>query len=96
MKLHELVSEMSPVVYSNKGISMKIYFKDTEKHHEPHVHVWYQGAETILRIPDGVELVKASNFPKQQLGLARRIIQDNESFYIEKWNEFNPEILIKE
>ncbi|MGI0075776.1 MAG: DUF4160 domain-containing protein [Nitrosopumilaceae archaeon] len=48
MKLHELVSEMSPVVYSNKGISMKIYFKDTEKHHEPHVHVWYQGAETIL------------------------------------------------
>ena len=35
------------------GIIVSMYFFDNKKHHNPHIHVSYQGEEAIIQIPDG-------------------------------------------
>ncbi len=36
------------------GIIVSMYFFDNKKHHNPHIHVSYQGEEAIIQIPDGI------------------------------------------
>ena len=35
------------------GIVVSMYYIDNKKHHLPHIHVKYQGQESVLSIPDG-------------------------------------------
>ena len=42
-----------PVVSMFYGLIVMMYFRDTEQHHSPHVHVEYQGQQSIVAIPSG-------------------------------------------
>ena len=35
------------------GIIVSMYYLDNRRHHLPHIHVKYQGQESVLSIPDG-------------------------------------------
>jgi len=35
------------------GILIRMFFKDTDKHHLPHIHAEYQGEVAVYSIPDG-------------------------------------------
>ena len=35
------------------GILIRMFFRDIEKHHTPHIHADYQGRVGIYSIPDG-------------------------------------------
>ncbi|MDT0630937.1 DUF4160 domain-containing protein [Rubrivirga sp. S365] len=56
----------SPCYY---GLVVYLYFYDEGQHHEPHVHVKYQGEEAALRIPDGEVL--DGTLPRGKLKLAQ-------------------------
>jgi hypothetical protein len=42
-----------PVISMFFGILIRMFFKDTEKHHTPHFHAEYQGTMAVYSIPDG-------------------------------------------
>ncbi len=42
-----------PVVSMFYGIIIYMYYKDNRKHKRPHIHVWYQGDEVVLSVPEG-------------------------------------------
>lgn len=35
------------------GIIISMFYGDNKKHHKPHIHASYQGAEAVFSIPDG-------------------------------------------
>jgi hypothetical protein len=35
------------------GIIIRMSFVDTQQHHLPHLHVEYQGKQSVFSIPDG-------------------------------------------
>lgn len=35
------------------GIIIRMFFRDIEKHHVPHIHADYQGKVAVYSIPDG-------------------------------------------
>lgn len=35
------------------GILIKMFFRDIEKHHVPHIHADYQGKVAVFSVPDG-------------------------------------------
>lgn len=35
------------------GILIKMFFRDIEKHHTPHIHAEFQGQVAVYSIPDG-------------------------------------------
>lgn len=46
------------------GITIYLYFADTNRHAAPHFHAKYGGDEAVYSIPDGDLL--AGSFPKRQ------------------------------
>ena len=42
-----------PTISMFYGLIIRMFFMDTQRHHLPHVHVEYQGAEAVVSIPDG-------------------------------------------
>jgi len=42
-----------------------MFFRDNRQHHMPHIHVRYQGSESVIGIPDGE--VIAGEIPGKQL-----------------------------
>ncbi len=59
-----------PTISMFYGILIRMFFKDTDKHHLPHIHAEYQGEIAVYSIPDG-ELLAGSILPqKQKLVLA--------------------------
>lgn len=45
-----------PVISMFYGIIISMYYIDNKRHKKPHIHVRYQGKETVLSIPDGKTL----------------------------------------
>jgi len=41
-----------PTISMFYGIIVRMFFKDNEKHHLPHVHAEYQGQVGVYSIPD--------------------------------------------
>ena len=35
------------------GVQIRMFFRDIEKHHVPHIHADYQGKVAVYSIPDG-------------------------------------------
>ena len=35
------------------GVIISMYYFDNRKHHLPHIHIKYQGDESVFSIPDG-------------------------------------------
>lgn len=42
-----------PTISMFYGILIRMFFKDTDKHNLPHIHVEYQGDVAVYSIPDG-------------------------------------------
>jgi len=42
-----------PTISMFFGILIRMFFKDIEKHHSPHIHADYQGQVGTYSIPDG-------------------------------------------
>ena len=49
------------------GIIVSMYFFDNRRHKLPHIHVKYQGDETVLSIPEGEVLEGIINNKKLRL-----------------------------
>ena len=45
-----------PTISMFYGILIRMFFRDTEKHHSPHIHADYQGKVAVYSIPDGTIL----------------------------------------
>ena len=53
-----------PTISMFYGILIRMFFKDTDKHHLPHIHAEYQGETAVYSIPDG-ELLAGNISPKK-------------------------------
>jgi hypothetical protein len=42
-----------PTISMFYGILVRMFFRDTEKHHSPHIHADYQGQVAVYSIVDG-------------------------------------------
>lgn len=42
-----------PTISMFYGILIRMFFKDIDKHHLPHIHAEYQGQVAVYSIPDG-------------------------------------------
>ncbi len=60
-----------PTISMFYGILIRMFFRDTEKHHTPHIHADYEGKVAVYSILDGTVL--AGNLPpnKHKLVVAR-------------------------
>ena len=45
-----------PTISMFYGILIRMFFRDTEKHHEPHIHADYQGQVAVYSISEGILL----------------------------------------
>ncbi len=54
-----------PTISMFYGILILMFFRDNRRHHLPHIHVRYQGAEAAISIKDGVIL--DGSIPAKQL-----------------------------
>jgi len=42
-----------PTISMFYGIIIRMLFMDTQQHHLPHLHIEYQGMQSVISIPDG-------------------------------------------
>ncbi len=59
-----------PTISMFYGILIRMFFKDTERHHKPHIHADYQGQVAVYSIPDGDVLASALPPNKHKLVVA--------------------------
>jgi hypothetical protein len=59
-----------PTISMFFGILIRMFFKDIEKHHTPHIHADYQGQVGTFSIPDGNLLAGELPPNKQKLVVA--------------------------
>jgi desulfoferrodoxin (superoxide reductase-like protein) len=52
------------------GILIRMFFKDIEKHHTPHIHAEYQGEVAVFSIPNGEILAGKISTKKTKLVVA--------------------------
>ncbi len=52
------------------GIIIRMFFRDTDKHHQPHINAEYQGEVGVYSIPEGELLAGALPRQKERLVLA--------------------------
>lgn len=69
-----------PVISSFYGIIIMMYYLDTKQHKLPHIHIWYQGKEAVLSIPDG--------------SLIEGEIPNNKKKLVEAWIEIHKDELM--
>ncbi len=59
-----------PVISMFYGIIISMYYIDNKRHKKPHVHVRYQGKETVISIPNGKTIEGSIKPAKLKLVLA--------------------------
>ena len=59
-----------PVISMFYGVIISMYYIDNKRHKKPHLHVRYQGKETVMSIPDGKILEGTIKPAKLKLVLA--------------------------
>ncbi|MBC8183018.1 DUF4160 domain-containing protein [candidate division KSB1 bacterium] len=59
-----------PTISMFYDILIRMFFKDTEKHHLPHIHADYQGKVAVYSIPEGEVLAGSLPSNKHKLVLA--------------------------
>ena len=72
-----------PTISMFFGIIVRMYFMDTRQHALPHLHVEYQGAISVISIPDG-ELLEGS-LPAKKLRLVQAWIAIHEEELMADW-----------
>jgi hypothetical protein len=59
-----------PTISMFYGILIRMFFRDTEKHHAPHIHADYQGQVAVYSIIDGAVLAGSLPPNKHKLVVA--------------------------
>lgn len=59
-----------PTISMFYGILIRMFFRDVEKHHAPHIHADYQGQVAVYSIDDGQVLAGALPPNKHKLVVA--------------------------
>jgi hypothetical protein len=59
-----------PIISMFYGIIIRMFFRDVEKHHVPHIHADYQGQVAVYSIPDGRLLAGELPLNKHKLVVA--------------------------
>lgn len=72
-----------PVVSMFYGIIVYMYFLDNKRHHQPHIHVEYQGVEAVVAIPTGEVL--EGNIPSNKLKLLAAWIEIHQEELMADW-----------
>jgi len=73
-----------PALSSFYGIVIYMYFMDNKQHHEPHIHVFYQGDEVIVSIPHGNIL--DGNIPSSKMKLLQAWIELHKDELMVDWS----------
>ena len=58
-----------PTISMFFGIIIRMFYRDNQQHHLPHIHVRYQGMKASVAIDDGRLL--AGDFPARQLRMVQ-------------------------
>ncbi len=74
-----------PTVLRQEGYEVVIYLND---HPPPHVHAFKGGGEAKINL-DPVEVVQAWKMKKPTVRKAKRVVAQNQSYLLEKWEEIN-------
>ncbi len=72
-----------PTISMFYGIIVRMYFFDNQQHHEPHVHVHYQGESAVIEIPGGNVL--EGFLPKSRLKLVEAWIEIHQDELMADW-----------
>ena len=67
-----------PTISMFYGILIRMFFRDTDKHHLPHVHADYQGAVAVYSIVDATVLAGSLPANKHKLVVAWLAIHQDE------------------
>ena len=59
-----------PTISMFYGILIRMFFRDIDKHHTPHIHAEYQGEVAVFSISDGEILAGKIPLRKQKLVVA--------------------------
>ena len=65
------------------GILIRMFFRDIEKHHKPHIHADYQGQVGVYSIPDG--LLLAGELPPNKHKLVVAWIEIHKENLLADW-----------
>lgn len=72
-----------PTISMFYGILVLMYFRDNRRHHLPHIHVRYQGAEAAIAIADGA--VFDGSLPVKQLKMVQAWIEIHQEELMVDW-----------
>lgn len=72
-----------PAISMFYGIIIYMYFLDTKRHSEPHIHAIYQSHEVIVAIPGGETL--EGNFPVSKMKLLQAWIELHQDELMADW-----------
>jgi hypothetical protein len=72
-----------PTISMFFGILVRMFFRDIEKHHEPHIHAEYQGKVAVYSINDGKRL--AGEIPPKKHKLVVAWIEIHKEDLLVNW-----------
>jgi hypothetical protein len=72
-----------PTISMFYGILIRMFFRDIEKHYEPHIHAEYQGDVAVFSIHDGILL--AGSFPSKKQKLVVAWIEIHQDDLLADW-----------
>ena len=64
-----------PTISMFYGILIRMFFRDAEKHHVPHIHADYQGNVAVYSIPEGTLLAGLLPPNKHKLVVSRHAVK---------------------
>jgi len=73
-----------PTISMFYGILIRMFFRDAEKHHMPHIHADYQGQVGVYSIPDGMLL--AGELPRNKHRLVVAWIEIHQEDLLADWD----------
>jgi hypothetical protein len=73
-----------PTISMFYGLLIRMFFRDTEKHHTPHLHADYQGQVAVYSILDGSLL--AGELPLNKHKLVVAWIEIHQEDLLADWN----------
>ena len=83
MPRREMREKIMPVISMFYGVIIRMFFKDNQKHHTPHIHAEYQGSVAVIGIPDGHVL--DGSLPQNKLKIVVAWIEIHQEELLADW-----------
>ena len=71
-----------PTILRQNGFAFMIY---TDDHNPMHVHVWYQGNESVLQFETAIHIRENNGMNRRQLRAAVKIAEENLLLLQSEW-----------